>query len=890
MLQGGDHTAQFVQVGDDLINILTAAGFAIVDEPRANEIVMDRHITEMLHVRIYTTVEKDSDEGRDVGEDAIRVILYADNLEEDRRGLGKTTRVHRTTSVESILTRIMDRVADVEQRATVLMETQPGWLFRPQPREVVEPKPVAKPTINVGPAMRFPSNGGSDAPEPDREATKDLQQGVMVAASPSVFHDPTPAPALPVPEWKQQLREWKLQLPFDLNPFQLNAWQSGAIYYGQDCVISAPTSAGKTALAMMAAARACHDWNITILTTPLKALTEQHAADLRLAMPDEQILVMTGDYQLSEKTKKELNSGKYSIICMTSEMLGSRCTKASGEGSTFLSQVQTLIVDEAHLISSEGRGDKLEVALMQFAEVCPKANILCLSATLGSLQDYATWLQRITGRPCRVIETDWRPVKLDVDYVPYADGGRPWMFEPRAYAAIDILQQYPDDKFLVFCPAKADSRKLCAMLQKMGDRAEWHNAARPKDELRDIEKRFKDPQGDVRVVCATTTLAYGLNLPARRVIIMGTFRGMKPIDSMDVVQMQGRAGRLGLDEKGDAHVLVPVSKYEEEVQRLSKIGIRSVLSQRRDLQFHIVCEIYRGRIQTREQAREWWNRTFAYALFKEQWAERDAERLLKHTFEYLLKTGFIEEVRGIFKSTKLGGVAAQMFAYPDDVITWKYKFDKLIKRGKWGEDALVAMALVHPSLVLSADYVSRAEEDDVSAYMEEYSGTVEEFFGDEVEDVWGARTEEAGFSESEFKFARYIHACLIGKGEYEETYQIKAQTSRWLEVLKFMTWTLNWSKSIGDEWDMLQIRILEGVPREHAALVKIEGVAKVRAAQLFALRITNAQEVVENADLVHHAFGKVGEKIVASAKDILEGGTGKFGRMSKQVGFRPPGL
>ena len=82
-----------------------------------------------------------------------------------------------------------------------------------------------------------------------------------------------------------------------------------------------------------------------------------------------------------------------------------------------------------------------------------------------------------------------------------------------------------------------------------------------------LEKRFKnDP--NLRVVVATSTLAWGVNLPARRVIILGVHRGLSEVATCDVAEMVGRAGRPQFDPVGDAYILVPEKDAQKHKDRL----------------------------------------------------------------------------------------------------------------------------------------------------------------------------------------------------------------------------------------------------------------------------------------------------------------------------------
>eukprot|EP00793_Prasinoderma_coloniale_P007116 PRCOL_00006968-RA len=99
----------------------------------------------------------------------------------------------------------------------------------------------------------------------------------------------------------------------------------------------------------------------------------------------------------------------------------------------------------------------------------------------------------------------------------------------------------------------------------------WHNSALTNDERKVVEGGYR--QGGIRVLCATTTLAAGVNLPARRVLIMGLKAGRDLHDPTTIRQMCGRAGRAGFDTIGEAFVVVPSSARTSAKQLLD--GARS---------------------------------------------------------------------------------------------------------------------------------------------------------------------------------------------------------------------------------------------------------------------------------------------------------------------------
>ena len=99
------------------------------------------------------------------------------------------------------------------------------------------------------------------------------------------------------------------------------------------------------------------------------------------------------------------------------------------------------------------------------------------------------------------------------------------------------------EKCLLFVHDKTTGKELVRQLRGEGVVTEFHNADAPKDTRKRIESEFKDPMGKIRVLVATSTLAWGVNVPAKNAIIVGTTRGINQVDLADIHQMAGRAGR-----------------------------------------------------------------------------------------------------------------------------------------------------------------------------------------------------------------------------------------------------------------------------------------------------------------------------------------------------------
>ncbi len=233
------------------------------------------------------------------------------------------------------------------------------------------------------------------------------------------------------------------------------------------------------------------------------------------------------------------------------------------------------------------------------------------------------------------------------------------------------LESYPNDKFIVFVHSKSIGKRLLGLLNDMGMSANFHNAELSTEQRRNITEMFKSKKG-CRVLIATSTLAYGLNLPARRVIIAGVQRGIEDIPVMDLIQEAGRAGRVGLDPKGDAYILYPESKeqvYVGMLQDPSRLIIESQLSDKYELAFHIISEI-NDNSNTFDSLYKWYERSFAVK-------RGSGAANLRDVIEDLCKLGVIKEQEGKYLLSATGKIAAWLYYSPYMVASLQRNFQEL---------------------------------------------------------------------------------------------------------------------------------------------------------------------------------------------------------------------
>lgn len=309
-------------------------------------------------------------------------------------------------------------------------------------------------------------------------------------------------------------------------------------------VLGTATSSGKTVCAELCMARTLAKGGKVVYVSPLRALTQEKNDEWSETFGDDySIGIMTGDYQLTDARSDEIN--RADILCVTSEMLDSRTRKYGSERSAWIDDVRLVVVDESHIIGTE-RGHAVEAGLMRFTKLNPNARILFMSATMPNVEEFARWLTVLNGKPTEIINSPWRPTPLSWHFPRFNETGN---YARNRAAKIDEAIELLNDpakqheKFLLFVHDKATGNELLRRVRGEGIKADFHNADAPKNIRHALEREFKDPQGNLRVLVATSTLAWGVNVPAQNAVIVGTTRGINPVEMADILQMAGRAGR-----------------------------------------------------------------------------------------------------------------------------------------------------------------------------------------------------------------------------------------------------------------------------------------------------------------------------------------------------------
>lgn len=384
--------------------------------------------------------------------------------------------------------------------------------------------------------------------------------------------------------------------PFVPDPFQTEALE---VLGRADVLVTAPTGAGKTYIAIEAIRRTYRENGSSWYASPLKALSNAKYEEFSLLFGAENVGILTGD-------RKE--NPQAPIIVGTTEILRNQLYDAMHRGEDL--DVDLVVLDEAHYLGDEDRGVVWEEVLIYLPS---RVRLLLLSATIQNAGEICSWLQWLRGVPCEWVAAFERPVPLYPLFLFPNGELSPLSTRRGMYAKIrtvetkslsrrelpniarimEALRQANLLPAIFFLKSRADCEKaisLCAVhakdktssrrdgfhsrlnsllkqypfmrqhqhlgILKASRVGAHHGGQLPHWKLL-LEKLMQE--GSLDAIFSTSTVAAGVNFPARTVVIFQSdrFNGRDFVDltATDLLQMTGRAGRRGMDEIGFVLVL-----------------------------------------------------------------------------------------------------------------------------------------------------------------------------------------------------------------------------------------------------------------------------------------------------------------------------------------------
>ncbi|MCG8653236.1 MAG: DEAD/DEAH box helicase [Pirellulales bacterium] len=373
--------------------------------------------------------------------------------------------------------------------------------------------------------------------------------------------------------------EYFERLQYDPYPVQE---ESLLAYFTNDqgVLVCAPTGTGKTLIAEAAVYEALRSGKRMYYTTPLIALTDQKLDELRHSavrwgFAADQVGLVTGNRTVNANAP---------VLVVVAEILLNRLLN---EDAFDFSEVASVVMDEFHSFNDHQRGIVWELTL---ALLPAHVRTLLLSATVGNAMEFTSWLTRAHDRNLKLVVGNERKVPLQYEWV---DDELLNDFAEKIAGGDDEARRTPA---LLFCFSRSQCWTTAEMLKGKSlvdktrqtelaqylDAADMTRGAGPKLKQilmrgvgvhhagvlpryrRMVEELF---QRKLLSICVCTeTLAAGINLPARSVVLPSLLKGprdkKKLIETASAQQIFGRAGRPQFDDRGFVYALA----HEDDVR------------------------------------------------------------------------------------------------------------------------------------------------------------------------------------------------------------------------------------------------------------------------------------------------------------------------------------
>jgi helicase len=672
----------------------------------------------------------------------------------------------------------------------------------------------------------------------------------------------------------------------ELFPPQEDAIRAGLLE-GQNIVLASPTASGKTLIAELCGMKHVLENNGKVIyLSPLRALASekfeefQKYSDIRKADGRKvSVGISTGDFDTADNWLE-----RYDIIITTNEKADSLLRHRA----KWMDSISLVIADEVHLLNEAERGPTLEIVLARLLQCNPHIQILALSATINNVDEIAGWLN------AKYVVTEWRPINLKEgvvlqDEIQYKDGGSRKIEQETRFALINLVIDTLRNggQALVFAStrknavaaAKTISGHMNKAVPKTGSKlvkqsleevnrkvlekeakkiAEAGEKTQLSDELEEmvrcgvayhhaglsgahrkiIEDAFKERK--IKVLTATPTLAWGVNLPARTVIIQDYRRfeagyGNYPISVLDYKQMAGRAGRPKYDKFGESVLIAKTrdeADYLMEGYVLAKTErIWSRMAVEKIIRGHVLATVASDYAHSEEGIFEFFGKTF-YAY---QYDVKAIKSIIAKILKFLYDEQMIMVDRQDIYATKFGKRVSELYIDPLSGVEIRNALQN--KPGYLTDFSLLHLISHTPDMGPIMRPYAR-EMDVLGVQLEQHR---EEFFINPPNE-WD---DHIGYEE----FLGEVKTSLVMKNWIEEVSEDQlitrfgVQPGDLYRTIENAKWLLHATHELsplvggGKEVkllaDELVERVSKGIKRELLPIVKLEGVGRVRGRIIF---------------------------------------------------------
>jgi helicase len=688
----------------------------------------------------------------------------------------------------------------------------------------------------------------------------------------------------------------------ELNPVQKEALKKGLLK-GKNLVIFAPTASGKTFCAELAAMKTILDKKEKVVyMVPLVALANEKYQEFKkkYSQLGVKVALSVGDLDSADPFLRN-----YQLIVVSNEKMDSLIR----HGAEWISDIGLIIADEIHLLDQADRGPTLEITLTLLRKLVPNAQLLALSATIKNAKELAKWLNAET------VISEWRPVKLyrGVSY-PYQikfldkegyelDSNLP-LEESIVKNTLNLRKQA-----LIFVSTRKSAESLAEKLgkvvkqfllknelkelEKLANEIEnvlevptqqckkiakcvkfgcaFHHAGLLHKQKMLIEENFRNSL--IKVIVATPTLAYGVSLPAFRVIMRDLKRyypgiGAIFVPVLDVQQMLGRAGRPPYDNFGEGIILAKSEEEAEEIIEHYFCGeleeITSKLAVEPILRMHTLALIASEFCKSVKSLLDFFSKTF-YAF---QYGEISVikEKILD-ILENLRKWKFVEKKNDKLVATRIGRRVSELYIDP----LTAHHFIQCLAKARKKEvqpfsflQAICSAIEMRPLLSVRTgefselnEEIARRENQFLVKIPDEWDLEYDEF----LKSVKTALMFEAWINEATEDYI--LSKFKVAPGEFYGRREI----ADWLVYSLHELALLLGYKELLKHIRKLRVRLEYGVKEELIPLVRLKQIGRVRARRLYSSGLKTISDLRKIP--IESLARIIGEKIAYSIKEQL---------------------
>ncbi len=644
-----------------------------------------------------------------------------------------------------------------------------------------------------------------------------------------------------------------------LTPPQEMAVKSGVLA-GRNIVVSSPTASGKTFIAEMAMAKSVM-WGRrkAIYVAPMRAIVGEKYSEMGSSYPYLDMAISIGDLDSRDPWLE-----RYDIVFASTEKLDSLIRHGIG----WLDSVGCIVFDEIHMLGEALRGPTLEMLITRIRRLAPSAQIIALSATIGNAAEIAEWLS------AELVESNYRPVSLEKGIVyngeAYYEKGRARLLgsskvaeqriaedtlergkqlivfystrrnaEAGAEKLREVAEQYigqeqrqaldgvSDEALNVLASPTGQCTKLSGLL---GSGVAFHHAGLLNRQRGIVENAFR--RNVLKIICSTTTLGLGVDMPAHTVLVRDTTRyGMNGSESLgvnEVTQLFGRAGRPKYDTSGRAFL---IARRKDDIGRLRSAymkneltPIHSMLGVLPVLRTHLLAFISSGFLTRRDSMLGFLEET----LYGREYGAMSLRSIVESILDELKEWGFVEDNAESYAATRMGKRVTELYIDP---LTAKWIIDSL----PIAEDDISRLFMISNTAEMRP--YSRAS-DEVWDMIEKYSGMLKNT----------AYNEE--MYERAFSTALMLNAWINEAGEAGISIKYGETPGSLFTKLNNADWLLYAGSELARLTRMsarmlieLRVRVRYGIKAELLDLISLEQIGRVRARMLFDNGIRSRKEM-----------------------------------------------